>query len=82
MNLKITETKKYDIVVCGAGCAGFCAAVSAARLGCHVAIVEKYYGPGGILTVLGNNSIDRFNNPFRKSGNSHGQTFLDDIEKL
>lgn len=68
MNLKITETKKYDIVICGAGCAGFCAAVSAARLGCRVALVEKYYGPGGILTVLGNNSIDRFNNPFRKSG--------------
>lgn len=65
MNISVGE--RYDIIVCGGGCAGFCAAVSAARLGCRVALTEKYYTPGGILTVLGNNSIDRFNNPFRKN---------------
>ena len=54
----------YDIIVCGAGCAGFCAAVAAARMGAKTALVEKYNTPGGILTVLGNNSIDQFNNPF------------------
>ena len=54
----------YDIIVCGAGSAGFCAAVAAARLGAKTALVEKYNTPGGILTVLGNNSIDQFNNPF------------------
>lgn len=54
----------YDIVVCGAGSAGFCAAVAAARMGVKTALVEKYNTPGGILTVLGNNSIDQFNNPF------------------
>lgn len=62
-----TEENKYDIIVCGGGCAGFCAAVAAGRLGNQVALIEKYYTPGGILTVLGNNSIDRFNNPFKKS---------------
>ena len=54
----------YDVIVCGAGCAGFCAAVAAARMGMRTALVEKYHTPGGILTVLGSNSIDQFNNPF------------------
>lgn len=56
--------EKYDVIVCGAGSAGFCAAVAAARMGMRTALVEKYNTPGGILTVLGNNSIDQFNNPF------------------
>ena len=56
--------ENYDIIVCGAGCAGFCAAVAAARMGAKTALVEKYNTPGGILTVLGSNSIDQFNNPF------------------
>ena len=56
--------KHYNIIICGAGSAGFCAAVAAARLGMKTALVEKYNTPGGILTVLGNNSIDQFNNPF------------------
>ena len=56
--------ENYDIIVCGAGCAGFCAAVAAARMGAKSALVEKYNTPGGILTVLGSNSIDQFNNPF------------------
>lgn len=56
----------YDVIVCGAGCAGFCAAVAAARTGARTALVERYNGPGGILTVLGSNSIDQFNDPFRK----------------
>ncbi len=58
--------RSYDVVVCGCGVAGFCAAVAAARNGMKTAIVERYATPGGILTVLGNNSIDQFNNPFRK----------------
>lgn len=57
--------ENYDVIVCGAGCAGFCAAVAAARQGARVALVEKYNGPGGILTVLGSCSIDQFNDPFR-----------------
>lgn len=63
MNVK---HEKFDVAVCGCGSAGFCAAVSAARCGASVAVIEKYHAPGGILTVLGNNSIDQFNNPFKK----------------
>lgn len=57
---------EYDIIVCGAGSTGFCAAVAAARQGAKVALIERYNAPGGILTVLGNTSIDQFNNPFKK----------------
>ena len=54
----------FDVIVCGCGSAGFCSAVAAARMGMKTAVVERYGTPGGILTVLGNNSIDQFNNPF------------------
>ena len=56
--------KEYDVIVCGGGCAGFCAAVAASRLGAKTALVERYNSPGGILTVLGNGSIVQFNNPY------------------
>lgn len=56
--------EQYNIIVCGGGSAGFCAAIAAARMGMKTALVEKYNTPGGILTVLGSNSIDQFNNPF------------------
>ena len=59
----------FDVIVCGCGSAGFCAALSAARRGCKTALVEKYAMPGGIMTVTGNNSIDQFNNPFVKGDN-------------
>ena len=64
--MKINKGEKFDIIICGCGCAGFCAAVAAARLGMTAAVIDRYYAPGGILTVLGNNSIDQFNNPFIK----------------
>lgn len=63
----LENNKKYDVVVCGCGSAGFCAAIAAARNGARTAVIEKYSTPGGTLTVLGNNSIDQFNNPFRKT---------------
>ena len=61
--------EKFDVIVCGCGSAGFCAAISAARFGCKTAVIEKYATPGGILTVTGNNSVDQFNNPFIKGNN-------------
>ena len=58
--LQIRDTKTYDVVVCGAGVAGFCAALAAARQGQRTALVERYGMPGGILTVGGNNEIGLF----------------------
>ncbi len=42
---------EFDIIVCGAGPAGICAAVSAARYGAHVLLAERYGSVGGMLTM-------------------------------
>ena len=42
---------KYDIIVAGAGPAGICAAVAAARQGSKVALIERYGVVGGNLTA-------------------------------
>lgn len=42
--------KRYDVLVCGAGPAGICAAVASARQGAHTALLERYGIPGGNLT--------------------------------
>ena len=52
--------KQYDLVVCGCGAAGFCAAVQGARAGLRTAVVERYGNPGGIMTVMGNECIFQF----------------------
>ena len=47
---QISRTYDYDVVVCGSGSAGFAAALSAARNGSRVAIVEKNGELGGSTT--------------------------------
>lgn len=42
---------KYDVIVAGAGPAGICAAVAAARQGARVALLERYGVVGGNLTA-------------------------------
>ena len=43
--------KRYDVLVAGAGPAGICAALEAARSGAEVALVERYGCVGGNLTT-------------------------------
>lgn len=50
MARKIIQT---DVLVCGGGCAGIAAALSAARRGVRVLLVEKAPFAGGILTCVG-----------------------------
>ncbi len=42
---------KYDVIVAGAGIAGICAAVKAAREGARVVLIEQYGFPGGMSTA-------------------------------
>jgi hypothetical protein len=43
--------KRYDVVIAGAGPAGICAALEAARSGAKTAIIERYGCVGGNLTL-------------------------------
>jgi hypothetical protein len=47
------RTLKTDVLVCGGGCAGTAAALSAARRGAQVLLVEKAPFAGGIITCVG-----------------------------
>lgn len=53
----ITLTKQipvradYDCIVCGGGCAGFTAAISAARAGLRTALIDRYGFLGGTATA-------------------------------
>ena len=44
------NSKKYDVVVCGAGAAGVAAAIAAARQGMKTALIEKQCLIGGLAT--------------------------------
>ena len=48
--IRTKELGQYDVAVCGGGIAGVCAAVSAARTGARVILVEKAGSLGGTLT--------------------------------
>lgn len=49
-NIPLNDTE-FDVIVCGAGPAGICAAVSAAREGARVLLAERYGTIGGMLTA-------------------------------
>ena len=51
--IHIQKTERFDVVVCGGGTAGFCAAVAAARGGAKTALIEKWGLLGGTMTVGG-----------------------------
>lgn len=49
-NRQVPVRGEYDVIVAGAGPAGICAAVTAARLGAKTALLERYGILGGNLT--------------------------------
>lgn len=56
----IPITAACDIIVCGGGAAGFCAALASARFGAKTCLIEKNNMLGGIMTAGGNNDIGLF----------------------
>lgn len=48
---EIPVMNHYDVIVCGSGPAGICAAVAAARSGVKTALIERYGVLGGNLTT-------------------------------
>ena len=48
---KLTVRRSYDVIVCGGGVAGVAAAVTAAKYGCSVLLLEKSNILGGLATL-------------------------------
>lgn len=55
--MKVIREDHYDLIVCGGGMAGFACAVSAARMGLTVALVERSGCLGGTATNAGVNHL-------------------------
>ena len=55
-------SEKFDVVVIGAGPAGYAAAIRCAQLGLNTACIDKSLGKDG-KPVFGGTSIMRGNNP-------------------
>lgn len=51
-------TEKVDVLVAGGGASGVAAAIQAARMGMHVALVEETDWLGGMLTSAGVSAVD------------------------
>ncbi len=51
MAVGIRSTAEWDVIVCGAGPAGVCAALSAARAGARCLLVERHGFAGGMSTA-------------------------------
>jgi succinate dehydrogenase/fumarate reductase flavoprotein subunit len=49
----MTDGERFDVIICGAGMAGLCAAVSALEAGGRTLVLEKAAQPGGSMRMSG-----------------------------
>ena len=73
---------RYDVVVCGGGPAGFIAAISAARKGASVALVEQYGFLGGMATTSYVAPLSVFTYKGRKVIGGIPWEFIERLEEL
>src|SRR5580698_8655020 len=60
--------RNYDVVVAGAGTGGTAAALSAARMGAHVALLEETDWIGGQASAAAVSTMDEGSSPIPPSG--------------
>lgn len=71
MTVNVVSEENFDVVVCGGGTAGFCAAIAAARMGVKTAVFEHFGAFGGTMTVGGVNAPALFH--------AHGRQIISGI---
>jgi len=71
-----------DVLVCGAGPAGFAAAVAASRHGAKTVLIERYGFPGGMMTAAMVNPIYGFYARHLQVIRGIGQELIDELMKI
>ncbi len=74
-------SEKFQVCVAGAGPAGICAAVAAARTGARTILVERYGFPGGLATAGLVGPISKFNSAGRRIVGGIPQEFIEAMRK-
>lgn len=78
--LKLVEASSYDVIIVGAGTGGFAAAISAAREGANVLLIEETDWVGGQATAAGVSMMDGGKDIQREHPESIYAEFIDKIE--
>ncbi len=79
-NVSVEAT--YDVIICGGGPSGFIAAISAARNGARVALIERYAFLGGLATAGLVAPISEFNKNGRQIINGIPWEFVENLSRL
>ncbi|MBR6524698.1 MAG: FAD-dependent oxidoreductase [Clostridia bacterium] len=71
----------YDLIVCGAGPSGVCAALSAARLGLQVLLIDQNGFPGGMNTAALVGPLMTFHSGSTQIAKGIAQEIVDELAK-
>jgi hypothetical protein len=82
LSQNVPVESKYDVIVCGGGPSGFIAAISAARNGAKVALIERYSFLGGLATAGLVAPISEFNKNGQRIVDGIPWEFVEQLSKL